>query len=70
MLYSENKNTYLCVYLTNIYLLLPGILKDKEQHQQGLVQYNHANLTPSQLPVYQYISELLSAVLHIKTMFQ
>ena len=62
MLYYENKNIYSCVYLTIICLLLPGILKDKEQHQQGLVQYNPANLTPSQLPVYQYICELLSTV--------
>ena len=58
----ENKNTYFCVYSTIIYLLSPGILKDKQQHQQGLVEYNPENLTPSQIPVYQYICELLTSV--------
>ena len=58
----ENKNTYFCVYSTIIYLLSPGILKDKQQHQQGLVEYNPENVTPSQIPVYQYICELLTSV--------
>ena len=58
----ENKNTYFCVYSTIIYLLSPRILKDRQQHQQGLVEYNPENLTPSQIPVYQYICELLTSV--------
>ena len=56
------ENTYYCVYWAIIYLLLPGILKDKEQYQQGLVEHNPGNLTPSQVPVYQCICELLSSV--------
>ena len=56
------KNTYYWVYWAIIYLLLPGILKDKEQHQQGLVENNPGNLTSSQVPVYQCIRELLSSV--------